>query len=155
MNDLFKLLQKYAPLAARILFAQLFIVSGIGKIGHFAGTAAYMAGMGLTPGTNVLLVMTIVLEVGGGVALVAGWRVRWVAAAVGGFTFLASMIFHPFWNTDPAAMPSQLNNFMKNLAIIGGMLYVMAYGAGPFSLDSARGDAQAGRDRATAAKKRT
>ena len=137
MNALCELLQKYGPLAARILLAQLFIISGIGKIGHFAGTAAYMVGMGL-PMANVLLVLTIALEVGGGALLIAGWQTRWVATAFCGFTLLATFIFHPFWNTDPAGVTSQLNNFMKNFAIMGGMLYVMAYGAGPLSLDRAR-----------------
>jgi putative oxidoreductase len=153
MNVLCELVQKYAPLAARILLAQLFIISGIGKIGRFAGTAAYMAGMGL-PATHVLLVLTIALEVGGGLLLIAGWQARWVAAAFCGFTFLASMIFHPFWNTDPAAVMSQLNNFMKNLAIMGGMLYVMAYGAGPLSVDRVRNEAAAAKDSAVAGKKR-
>ena len=55
-----------------------------------------------------------------------------------GFTFLTSMIFHPFWSADPATVMGQLNNFMKNLAIMGGMLYVMVHGAGPLSLDRAR-----------------
>ena len=135
MNALCELLQKYGPLAARILLAQLFIISGIGKIARFAGTASFMAGAGL-PAANVLLLATIALEVGGGILLVLGWQARWVATALCGFTLVATVIFHPFWNSDPASALSQLNNFMKNLAIMGGMLYVMAYGAGPLSLDS-------------------
>jgi putative oxidoreductase len=153
MNVVCELVQKYAPLAARILLAQLFIISGIGKIGRFAGTAAYMAGMGM-PGATPLLVLTIALEVGGGVLLLVGWQTRWVAAAFCGFTFVASLIFHPFWNTEPAGVMSQLNNFMKNLAIMGGMLYVMAYGAGPFSVDRLRSAAKAGPGGAATAKKR-
>lgn len=153
MNVICELVEKYAPLAARILLAQLFIVSGIGKIGGFAGTAAYMAGMGL-PATKALLILTIALEVGGGVLLLVGWQARWVAAAFCGFTFLASMVFHPFWNTEPASAMSQLNNFMKNLAIMGGMLYVMAYGAGSLSADRMRSDTKARPGSAAAGKKR-
>jgi putative oxidoreductase len=153
MHVVCELVRKYAPLAARILLAQLFIISGIGKIGRFAGTAAYMAGMGM-PAATPLLVLTIALEVGGGVLLLVGWQTRWVAAAFCGFTFVASLIFHPFWNTEPAGVMSQLNNFMKNLAIMGGMLYVVAYGAGPFSVDRMRGAAQAGPAGAATAKKR-
>jgi putative oxidoreductase len=67
---------------------------------------------------------------------------------------VASLIFHPFWNTEPAGVMSQLNNFMKNLAIMGGMLYVMAYGAGPFSVDRLRAAAQAAPAGAATAKKR-
>jgi putative oxidoreductase len=153
MNVVCELVQKYAPLAARILLAQLFIISGVGKIARFAGTAAYMAGMGM-PAATPLLVLTIALEVGGGVLLLVGWQARWVAAAFCGFTFVASLIFHPFWNTEPAGVMSQLNNFMKNFAIMGGMLYVMAYGAGPFSVDRLRDAAQAVAGAAAAAKKR-
>ena len=133
MNVLCELLQKYGPLAARILLAQIFIVSGIGKIGGFAGTAGFMAGAGL-PFAPVLLTLTIALELGGGILLVLGWQARWVAAAFFGFTFLTAMIFHPFWNSDPASIFGQLNNFMKNLAIMGGMLYVVVHGPGPLSL---------------------
>ena len=150
MKPLCELVQKYGPLAARVLLAQLFIVSGCGKIGGFAKTAAFMAGMGL-PLSTVLLTLTIVLEVGGGVLLILGWRARWIAMAFFGFTFLTAVIFHPFWHADAANFGAQLNNFMKNLAIMGGMLYVMAYGAGPYSLG---GDQCATRDVASGAAKR-
>ena len=137
MEQLGELAKKYAPLAARILLAQVFVISGIGKIARFAGTAALMAGVGF-PAANVLLALVIALEVGGGVLLIVGWHTRWVAVAFCGFTLLATMVFHAFWNSDQASVLSQLNNFMKNFAIMGGMLYVMAYGAGPLSLDRAR-----------------
>ena len=133
MDAFHNLVQKYGPLAARILLAQLFIVSGCGKIGGFAKTAAHMADMGL-PLSRFLLILTIALEVGGGLLLALGWRVRWIATAFFGFTLLATIIFHPFWNAEGTYFGAQLNNFMKNFAIMGGMLYVMAYGAGPFSL---------------------
>jgi putative oxidoreductase len=142
MNHLCNSIKHYGPFAARILLAQLFIVSGGGKIAGFAKTSAYMAGMGL-PLSNVLLTLTIALEVGGGVLLVAGWQARWIATAFFGFTFLTAVIFHPFWNADAASFGAQLNNFMKNLAIMGGMLYVMAHGAGPLSLDGKRVDSNA------------
>ncbi len=135
MNQVCERVQKYGPLLARILLAQLFVVSGVGKITAFQKTAAYMAAKGM-PMSEVLLVLTIVLEVGGGLALILGWRVRWIAAAFFVFTLLAAVIFHPFWSVEPASISGHLNNFMKNLAIMGGMLYVMAYGAGPLSLGS-------------------
>jgi putative oxidoreductase len=142
MNEICQILQKHGPLAARILLAQLFIISGIGKIGGFAGTAAFMAGAGL-PFAKVLLVLTIALELGGGLLLAAGWQARWVATAFFGFTFLTAVMFHPFWNSDAASIFSQMNNFMKNLSIMGGMLYVIVYGAGPLSLDDWRAAANA------------
>lgn len=142
MDAFHKLVRKYGPLAARLLLAQLFILSGCGKIGAFANTAAHMADMGL-PLSRLLLILTIALEVGGGALLALGWRARWIATALFGFTFLATLVFHAFWNAEGTFFGSQLNNFMKNLAIMGGMLYVMAYGAGPFSLgrDSVEADA--------------
>lgn len=133
MKVLCELLQKYGPLAARILLAQIFIISGLGKIGGFAGTAAFMAGAGL-PFAPVLLTLTIALELGGGILLVLGWQARWVAAAFFGFTFLTAVMFHPFWNSDAASFLGQMNNFMKNLAIMGGMLYVVVHGPGSLSL---------------------
>ena len=139
MNVLCELLQKYGPLAARILLAQIFIVSGIGKIGGFAGTAGFMAGAGL-PFAPVLLTLTIALELGGGILLVLGWQARWVAAAFFGFTFLTAMIFHPFWNSDPASIFGQMNNFMKNLAIMGGLLHLYAFGPGHFSIEARRSE---------------
>ncbi len=137
MRGMCKLIKQYGPLVARVLLAQLFIVSGIGKIGKFGGVAAYMASMGL-PMAQVLLVLTIALELGGGILLVVGWQARWVATALFGFTFITAVIFHPFWSADAASFPNQLNNFLKNLSIMGGMLYVMAYGAGPLSLGADR-----------------
>ena len=137
MSTLCAGVQKYGPLAARLSIAQLFIISGIGKVGSFAGTAAFMSAVGL-PAANVLLILTIALEIGGGVLLIIGWHARLAAAALCVFTFLASVIIHPFWNSDAASYLSQMNHFMKNFAIMGGMLYVMAYGAGPLSADSVR-----------------
>ena len=97
----------------------------------------FRSGMGL-PLSTALLTFTIVLEVGGGILLILGWRARCIAAAFFVFTFLTAVIFHPFWHADAASFGAQLNNFMKNLAIMGGMLYVMAYGAGPYSLGGDR-----------------
>jgi putative oxidoreductase len=132
----FPVLQKYGPLIARVLLAQLFLVSGFGKVMSFAKTAGLMATVGL-PMPTVLLVLTIALELGGGALLVLGWQARWVAAALFVFTFLTAVVFHAFWNAPPAQFTGQLNNFMKNVSIMGGMLYVIVYGAGPLALDCA------------------
>ena len=126
--------QRYGPLVARVLIAQLFVVAGIGKLVAFAKTAAFMANKSL-PMPEALLVATIVLEVGGGVLLVAGWKTRWVAAALFAFTLIATLVFHPFWAVEPQLAKDDLNNFMKNLAIMGAVLYIVVYGPGPYSLD--------------------
>jgi putative oxidoreductase len=126
-------LQQYGPLVARVLLAQVFIVSGIGKIKGFAATAALMGNLGM-PAPQLLLVLTLALEIGGGTLLILGWQARWLALAFFGFTFLTSVLVHPFWSAEPASFGGQLNNFMKNLAIMGGMLYVAVHGPGPLSL---------------------
>jgi len=128
-------LQHYGPFVARVLLAQVFIVSGIGKIKGFAATAALMGNLGL-PAPQLLLVLTLALELGGGILLVLGWQTRWLALAFFGFTFLTAVVVHPFWSAEPASFGGQLNNFMKNLAIMGGMLYVAIHGPGPLSLGS-------------------
>jgi putative oxidoreductase len=133
-------LAHYGPLAARILLAQVFIVSGLGKWKAFAGTAAFMGNLGL-PATQWLLVLTIALELGGGILLVLGWQARALALAFFVFTFLTAVVVHPFWNVQAPGLGGQLNNFMKNLAIMGGMLYVVIHGPGPLSLGANQRDA--------------
>lgn len=125
------------PLLGRILLALIFVISGYKKIGGFDQTAGYMASKDL-PYAEVLLVLTILIELGGGILLILGWKARWVAAVIFLFLIPVSVIFHPFWAVDAAQMQNQFNSFFKNLCIMGGMLYIVAYGAGPLSLDRGR-----------------
>ena len=111
-------------LAGRVLLAQLFLVSGFEKITSYAGAQAYMAAKGL-PGA--LLPLVILVEVGGGLALVVGFQTRWAAIALAVFTVLAGCIFH--------LVPSdhgQMLHFMKNLSIAGGLLIMAQTGATGF-----------------------
>jgi putative oxidoreductase len=133
MQKIRQYLEQYGPLVARVLLAQVFIVSGFAKLNGFAATAAFMGNLGM-PAPQLFLVLTIALEIGGGTLLILGWQARWLALAFFGFTFLTAVIVHPFWSGDPAGFVVQLNNFMKNLAIMGGMLYVVVHGPGPLSL---------------------
>ena len=128
-----KLLQQYGPLLGRILLSVIFIVSGVEKITGFEGTAGYMASKGL-PMVNVLLVLTIIIELGGGVMILVGWKARWGATAIFLFLIPVTLIFHPFWNFEGQEMTQNFINFFKNLAIMGGMLYIMTFGSGPLSL---------------------
>ncbi|MGH8715329.1 MAG: DoxX family protein [Burkholderiales bacterium] len=132
MNKACEMTKQYAPLIGRILLALIFIISGFGKITAFNSTADYMAGHGL-PIPQLLLVATILIELGGGLMIALGWQARWAALAIFLFIIPTTLIFHPFWVADAAQMQNQIN-FMKNIAIMGGMLYIMAYGSGPFSL---------------------
>ena len=123
-------MDSFLNLAARLLMAQIFLISGIGKIAGYAGTQAYMAQMGV-PGA--LLPLVILTEVGGALALLFGFQARWAALALAGFTLLAGLIFH-FKPDDQMQMIS----FMKNLAITGGLLMFVRHGAGAPGIDRQR-----------------
>ncbi len=124
-------LNPVSTLVGRILLGVMFLLAGLDKIGGFEGTQGYMQAMGV-PG--MLLPLVILLEVGAGLALILGLWTRWAAILLAGFTLLANLIFHLDFSQ---AMQQIL--FMKNLAIIGGLLYVFAHGAGAWSIDARRG----------------
>jgi len=126
-------IEKFGPVVGRILLALIFLLSGFGKITGFAGTAGYMASKGL-PMVDVLLVITIVIELGAALMLVLGWKARLGAAALFLWMIPVTFIFHNFWAAPADQAQIQMIMFMKNLAIMGGMLLVMANGPGPFSL---------------------
>jgi putative oxidoreductase len=143
MNGDSGIVKQHAPAAGRMLLALIFVVSGFGKITGFAGTASYMASKGM-PFAEVLLVGALVFELAGAVMLILGWRAHWGALLLIVFMIPSTLIFHNFWAVDLAQYQNQLNHFLKNVAMIGGLLYVMAFGAGPLSLD-ARAKPDAGR----------
>ena len=126
--------QPVAALVGRILLAVIFIISGIGKITGFDGTVGYIASKGL-PMAQLVAIATIVVEVGGGIMLAVGYKARWAALALAVFTLLAAIIFHNFWAVEAAQKMNQQINFLKNLAITGGMLMVFAFGPGRISVD--------------------
>ncbi len=133
MNTLCNLAKQYGPLLGRLLLANIFIVYGLKKIMGFAGTAGYMASKGL-PLPEVLLVLTILIELGGGLMILLGWQARWAALAIFLWLIPVTLIFHAYWDLEPAQMVEQQRHFMKNLAIMGGMIYIIAFGPGVFSL---------------------
>lgn len=118
-------------LAGRILLALLFLMSGIGKIAGYEASVGYMHAMGV-PGA--LLPVTIVLEIAGAVAIMAGWKTRIAAFLLAGFTLVAAVIFHSNFGDQ-----IQMVMFVKNVAIVGGFLMLMANGAGRYSLDARAG----------------
>ena len=121
-------MSKYNTLLARVLLAHIFILAGVSKITTFAGTQGYMESVGV-PG--MLLPLVILLELGGGLAILVGWKTRLVSYAIAGFTVIAGVIFHG--NT---ADQMQMIMLMKNFAIAGGFLLLAEHGAGAFSLDN-------------------
>jgi len=127
--------QNTAVLVGRILLALIFIISGYGKIGAYAGTAGYMASKGM-PMVDVLLPLTILVELGGGLLIALGWKARWAAAAIFLFLIPVTLVFHNPAGLDPAAAQQQMINLLKNVSIMGGMLGLFAFGPGGFSLDA-------------------
>ena len=127
MNALFAKLSPWTELVGRIVIALIFITSGYGKIGGYDGTQDYMAAMGV-PGA--LLPLVILLELGGGVLIVIGLLTRYAAIALAGFSVIAAVLFH-----GDAADQTQQIMLMKNVAIAGGFLFLVAHGAGGISLD--------------------
>ena len=125
-------------LVGRILLALMFVLGGFNKIGGFAGTVGYMQAKGV-PAASILAVLTIILELGGGLALIAGLYTRWVGLALGLFTLLVSVIFHNFWAMPEAQQMANQLFFMKNMGVAGGMFALAAFGAGALSLDARRG----------------
>jgi putative oxidoreductase len=121
-------MNRYSDLSARILLAVMFFMAGIGKIGAYAGTQGYMESQGV-PG--MLLPAVIGLEIIGSIMLVVGWKIRYAAFALAGFTILSALMFHLNF-----ADQIQSIMFMKNLAIAGGLLLLVNHGAGELSLDS-------------------
>lgn len=126
-------LKHYGPLVGRILLAIIFLLAGINKITGFEGTVGYIASTGL-PLPEVGAIIAIVVEVVGAVMLILGWRVCWAAGALFIFTAATAVLFHNFWAMPPEQVQMQMISFLKNLAIMGGMLYVIVYGSGPLSL---------------------
>ena len=126
--------ESLAMFVGRIFLGLIFVVSGIGKITGYAGTASYMASKGL-PLVDILLPLTILVELGGGLLLALGWKARWAAAALLLFLIPTTLIFHQFWGIDPKLVQMQKIHFLKNVAIMGGMLMVLASGAGAWGVD--------------------
>ncbi len=121
-------------LIGRIFLAVIFLVSGFGKIGGFEGLLGAIASKGL-PMPQVFAIATIVIEVGAGLMLVFGWKARWAAFLLAVFTAIVTFFFHNFWAVPKAQEYMEQINFMKNLALIGGLLFVMAFGPGRLSID--------------------
>lgn len=120
----------YLPLIGRVLIAAIFLMSGLNKIMQPAMTQQYMAAMGM-PFTTLMLIGAIAIEMGAGLALLLGYRTRAAAWALFVFMIPTTLIFHTNFGDQ-----NQMIHFMKNLAMIGGLLYVASYGAGAISVDA-------------------
>jgi putative oxidoreductase len=115
---------------ARIAIGAIFFILGLMKITTFAGVAGWMAASGV-PLPKLLLVATIAIEVGAGLLLIIGKQVRLAALALALFIVPVTLVFHGFWSADAASFQDQLTQFLKNLAIFGGMLLLIDRPAAP------------------------
>lgn len=135
---MFNALQTPFSLIGRLLMALLFLPAGISKIGGFAGTVGYIASKGL-PLPQVGAGLAIAVEIGASIALILGWQTRWAALILAVFTLAATVFFHNFWAMPAEQVMVQQLMFYKNIAVIGGLLTLAAWGAGALSLDARRG----------------
>lgn len=126
--------QNAATLVGRLLLAWLFIPAGFGKIAGFAGVTGYIASKGV-PLPELCAALAIAAELGLGLLLLVGWQARWAALGLAIFTAVITPIFHNFWAMPEAQQMMQKQAFWKNLAVVGGLLFVFAFGPGGWSLD--------------------
>lgn len=125
------------PLVGRILLALIFVLAGINKMSTTGATASYMASHGI-PLSNILVYGVIGVELVGGLMLMLGLYARCAAGVLCLYTLALAVIFHPFWAVPGAQAALQHAMFFEHLSMMGGMLFVVAFGAGPMSLDAMR-----------------
>lgn len=121
-------LQEFAAPIGRLLIAFIFVKAGLDKISGYEGTQGYMEAMGVPGG---LLPLVILTEVVLGLAVIVGFRTRLAAFGLAGFTVLSAILFHADFSDQ-----TQSILFMKNIAIAGGFLFLIAHGAGAWSIDN-------------------
>jgi len=130
-------IQSCITVAGRVLLSLIFIVSGLTKIANWSGTAQYMASKGMIA-VPFFLAMAILFELAGGLSVLTGFKARWGALALVLFLVPVTAIFHNFWTLQGMEQQMQMIHFMKNLAIMGGLLSIVARGAGLASVDECR-----------------
>lgn len=121
-------LQNFTAPTGRFFLAIMFFMSGLTKISQYSGTQGYMEAMGVP---DFLLPLVILTEVLGGLAIILGWKTKYVALSLAGFTVLSAILFHADFS-----IQAEMTNFMKNIAIAGGFLMLFVHGAGAYSLDN-------------------
>jgi len=133
--------ENIAPLVGRCMIAAFFILSGVNKLQNWDSTTLYMAEHGMSA-IQLLLALSIVIELGGGLGLILGFRTRLMALILFGFTLAVSFQLHDFWTLGDteAARSTEMALFAKNMAIAGGLLVLVGLGAGSWSYDSWRED---------------
>ena len=129
-------LADWASALGRVGLAAIFLWSGYGKLVHMDGNLGYMKAFGV-PAPELLIWPALLVELIGGAMLLLGFKARWAAVALIAFTLPATFIFHAYWGAPADQVMNAQIHFMKNLAILGGLLTVVAHGAGRVALDRA------------------
>jgi putative oxidoreductase len=124
---------KFLPLLGRILIGAPFVMSGLSKLGVYGATVGYISAMGL-PVPALAFFVAVLTELGGGLLLLSGYRVRVVSLAMALFCVVTAIFFHHNF-----ADQNQMIHFLKNVMMAGGLLQITWFGAGPFSLDARSG----------------
>jgi putative oxidoreductase len=116
---------KWQLLLGRVLLSAIFILSGLGKLPHFQAVAGMMAAKGL-PLASVALVITLFIEIGGGLLVLTGYKAKYAALVIALWLIPVTLVFHHFWGIPADQQQDQMVNFLKNVAIMGGLL-VLAF----------------------------
>ncbi len=125
--------QNSLSLIGRLLFASLFLPAGLSKIADFQGTVGYIGSVGL-PFPEIGATIAILVEVLGSIALILGVQTKYAAAILALFTLAASIFFHNFWGVPADKAFIQQLMFFKNIAVVGGLLTIVAHGAGEYTI---------------------
>ena len=133
----------YLALVGRVLLCPIFLFSGANKLMDWSRTADHMAAEGMVA-VQVLLAGAVAFELFGGAAVLLGCYTRLGALALVAFLVPTTLIFHDFWTFADQARMSQMQHFMKNVTIMGGLLVLAAFGPGRFSVDACRGESTHG-----------
>jgi putative oxidoreductase len=116
---------KWQLLLGRVLLSAIFVLSGLGKLPHFQAVAGMMAAKGI-PLASVALVVTLFIEIGGGLLVLTGYKAKFAALVIALWLIPVTLVFHHFWGIPADQQQDQMVNFLKNVAIMGGLL-VLAY----------------------------
>jgi putative oxidoreductase len=121
---------KVVPLLGRVLIGVPFLMSGLGKLSAYAGTVGYISAVGL-PAPSLAYILAVLIEVGGSLMLISGYRVRPVSLVMAVFSLATAVFFHRNFGDQ-----NQMIHFLKNVMIAGGLLQISSFGAGAWSLDA-------------------
>jgi putative oxidoreductase len=131
-------LKRFTPLLGRLLLSALFLVSGTLKIVYWNGTLQGLTALHV-PAAPFMLALAVFAELAGGFAVLAGFLARVAAALLFLYMIPVTLLFHAFWASPAAQQGAQMIQFLKNLAIMGGLLLLAAGGPGPLTLRLKRG----------------